>query len=73
MEQMSEELEDSYCKIVIDINFLVDKLLILKAKAKKTKRYHIGTQLKLLKEIKELEKEFDEIQERLKRLEENPM
>lgn len=67
------ETVDSYYKINTDFLFLTDKLGIVEDKIRKTPWYRIGTHWKLYKELKDLDKETDQIGKRLKKLKENPI
>ncbi len=59
---------DDYNKLNIDALFLLDRVKILNKKYKKTSWYRIRTLLSIQKELKEIKKERDEINERLERL-----
>ena len=63
-------IEDSYDKLNIDILLLTERVKILKSRRKNTPWYRVGTRLKLRKELSCIERESDEIAERLLRLHE---
>ena len=67
---MNQEIDcdDSYSKINTDMLFLIDKKRIIKYKLRKTPWYRIGIRIKLRNEINDLNKESDEIGERLERI-----
>ncbi len=64
---------DNYFNVKRDIQFLIDKLEILRKKRRDTPWYCIRTRIKLLKEIQDIEKEAEEIGERLKKLDSKTM
>ena len=70
IDSLANGQDDSYEKVSIDSLFLIDKVEIIKKKIEKTPWYHIGTHIKLWKELKVLGKETDKIGERLQKLDE---
>ncbi len=62
------DCDDNHSKVNTDILFLIDKVKIIKDKIKKTPWFRFGTLIKLRRELRDLDKESDEIGERLKKL-----
>lgn len=59
-------IEDSYEKVGVDTLLLMERLKIVKNKMRNTPWYRIGTRMKSQKELSCIQKETDEIAERLK-------
>jgi len=71
MDQEWQQYSDTRDKITSDILVLTEKVRDVHKRIRETSWYHLRTQWRLYKEIRNLEMQTDEIGERLKRLEEN--
>lgn len=71
--QQCDDTNDTYDKINRDILILTDKVRDVKVRIRKTPWYRVIEHYKLSKELKDLEKQTDDIGERLKRIKENHM
>lgn len=68
-----DDTNDTYDKINRDILILTDKVRDVNLRIKKTPWYRILEQLKLIKELRNLQRQTDDIEERFKRIKENPI
>ncbi len=73
MDQGWQQYCDTHDKITFDILVLTEKVRDVKKRIRETPWHHLRTQWRLYKEVRNLEKQTDEIGKRLKRLEENPV
>lgn len=73
MEQGWQQCCDTRDKINFDILVLREKVIDIQKRIRDTPWHHLREQWRLYKEIRNLERQTDEIGKRIKRLEENPM
>ena len=69
----SDNCGDNYDKISHDTLILTDNIRDINLRIKRTPWYRIIEHVKLYKELRSLKKPIDDIGERLKRIEENPI
>lgn len=70
---MESQRCDSYDQINLDTLILTDKVRDIKRRIRETPWYRLRTHLRLYKELRNFDKQADEIRERLKRIKENPI
>lgn len=73
MDQEWQQYNDTRDKINFDILILTEKVRDVQKRIRKTPWHHLREQWRLYKELRNLERQTDEIGKRIKRLEENPI
>lgn len=68
-----DENGDTVSKLEIDTMLLTDRVSIINDKIRKTPWYKVIDHLKLYKDLRDVNKEADEIAERLRRVKRNPV